>query len=56
MLSQKRRLAQLTCDKQKIAKQSESDRSSSFSIIFFFKLTKKARGHFSDSSECMSVS
>jgi hypothetical protein len=28
MPSQKRRLAQLTCDKQNIAKQSESDRSS----------------------------
>jgi hypothetical protein len=28
MPSQKRRLAQLTCDKQKIAKQSGSDRSS----------------------------
>jgi hypothetical protein len=25
-------------------------------IFFFFKLTKKARGRFSDSSECMSVS
>ena len=28
MPSQKRRLSQLTCDKEKIAKQSESDRSS----------------------------
>jgi hypothetical protein len=46
MPSQKRRLAQLTCDKQKIAKQSESDRSSQhrfhsvLAVVYLFNKVK----------------